>query len=266
MHTYSQWKTRANKYASLLSTGLRFIKVTIDGETRLSLPRRLHRAYWAGDHADKDLIAFLARHTRGGLFVDIGANIGIYTMSILARSGAASGAIAFEPCAATFRLLGENLSLNHIDNAQCECIALSSADAEILLTAYGNGANNFWLRTETSSVPSMRVSTTTLDSYCHTHNLRPTAVKIDVEGHEYEVLKGAECLLRSTHPALVVECHCASWPEFGVRPDEVTEFLRDVGYETLSGRYGEVIDLNECRDTVHLCLSEGVPRNTASRT
>ena len=76
--------------------------------------------------------------------------------------------------------------------------------------------------------------------------------KIDVEGHELDVLKGANQTLTKYKPALVVECHCASWEMLGVSRQEFIDVIHSLGYRQMTDRNGEPIDFLNQDSTIHL--------------
>lgn len=152
--------------------------------------------------------AFL-RH--GDCFLDVGANVGLYTL-VAARIIGRSGRVhAFEPCTGTFERLQENVRLNRLNNVSCHQIALSNenARAELTLAKGGFDAWNSLGRPYMGEAAGREtVTTVTLDSFAKEHGLagRITAIKIDVEGWENQVLAGADELLSARDaPVLCIE-------------------------------------------------------------
>jgi FkbM family methyltransferase len=78
-----------------------------------------------------------------------------------------------------------------------------------------------WLQVE--------VQTNTLDQYCSTHEIRPDFLKIDVEGNEWEVLKGGEKILKQYKPKILVEIEAR---HIGKEKAVLTfEYLLELGYK-----------------------------------
>lgn len=120
------------------------------------------------------------------LFVDIGANLGIFT--VLAAGVAGARVVAIEPAPETLPHLAAHLRLNGLEaRVEVAATALSDAPGEIRMTA-GLGASN---RVDAGGIA---VPVTTLDALLD--GRVPAVIKLDVEGHEAPVLRGAAATLR----------------------------------------------------------------------
>lgn len=155
-----------------------------------------------------------------GTFVDIGAHCGFWSamMSTYFRH-----CIAYEPARYQFELLQQNISCNALLNVSAVNIALSDDDGVRTLQITGmSGGTNTLERVET---PSMRIETcrtATLDSFAHES---VTLMKIDVEGHELQVLLGSVATIRQSRPLIVFESLQGSPQRTGV-----LRLLSDLGY------------------------------------
>jgi FkbM family methyltransferase len=130
------------------------------------------------------------------LFVDIGANIGAYTVLTAGYSGA--DVVAVEPGRDAFTRLCENVRLNDLGaRVEAHCVALSDYDGKGQLTT-GLDTMNHLVRNQGGEEASS-VDVTTLDKLLA--GREPAAIKIDVEGFESAVIAGAKETLRS--PALI---------------------------------------------------------------
>lgn len=158
---------------------------------------------YTGLHEFEDMAFLLHYLRREDLFVDIGANVGSYT--VLASSVAGARSVAFEPLPEAFAGLRSNIEANGIDaRVEARNEGLGSARGSIEFTADRDTQNRALSEDEHSGggpngVGATRtVPVTTLDSALAG---RPAAmIKIDVEGYEPEVLAGAQATLEE--PAL----------------------------------------------------------------
>jgi FkbM family methyltransferase len=143
------------------------------------------------DFADCALLLHLLRED--SLFVDIGANVGIYT--VLAAGVVGAHVVSIEPVPKTFSKLRINLRLNNIENkVSPHNIGLGCQEAILRFTSEQGSANHVIEDTSWPG-PSVQVPVSTLDEVLQGSS--PTLIKIDVEGWEPEVLAGAVSTLRS---------------------------------------------------------------------
>lgn len=140
----------------------------------------------------------------GDAFIDIGANIGIFSLHIARKVGKDGAVYALEPGSAAFRLLSRNLSRNSLDWAHPIKAAASNKPGE--LTIRGNPDTWNSLSLAGAGPGGETVPVTTLDKLCEERNVGSVqAIKIDAEGVEQAVILGGESLIRRDWPAIVFE-------------------------------------------------------------
>jgi FkbM family methyltransferase len=156
---------------------------------------------WPGLY-DFEEMSFIMHFLRSDdLFIDAGANIGVFT--VLASGVTGARTIAFEPAPFAYQFLARNVLLNNLSTlVSARNMALGSRAGKIRFTA-GLGTENHVV-TDKDGVESVEVESSTLDAQIA--GLEPAVIKIDVEGFEYEVLAGGQdCLTKPSLQALIVE-------------------------------------------------------------
>ena len=138
-------------------------------------------------------MAFLLHYLRAtDRFIDVGANIGSYT--ILAAGVRHAEAIAVEPLPATFHRLRANVRLNDLDNrVRAMNVGLASTPGILRFTRSLDTINHVLSRDDVADVDTVEVPVTTLDQLAEERP--PALIKVDVEGFETEVFAGAEHVL-----------------------------------------------------------------------
>jgi FkbM family methyltransferase len=159
--------------------------------------------------------AFRAAAGPGTVALDVGANVGAFTL-LLARWVRPGGRVyAFEPAPGAVDGLVRHLALNGVGDAVSVVrAAVSSSSGTATLTADGaSGTNRL-----AESPGGERVETVTIDDFCAREGVRPTFIKIDVEGAELDVLRGARETIAAAGGALAlfVEMHPGTWREMGI--------------------------------------------------
>ena len=172
----------------------------------------------------------------GDVFVDVGANIGLFSL-IAARRLAGSGKVyAFEPAQVTFRRLQENVELNDFSNVQCFQSALSDESGEFPFYTSEDGFdawNSFSPPIAGESFSREFIQSVKWDQFARLHQLggKVTMMKIDVEGWESRVLEGArESFSREDAPLLQVEFTEEASASAGFSCDRLYHLLEELGY------------------------------------
>lgn len=183
----------------------------------------------------------------GDVFVDVGANLGVYTL--LASSVPGVRVVALEPSTEAFARLRENLELNHLDGRVTSLrVAAGAAPGEARLSR-GLDAMNAIVD---GAGPSEPVEVVTVDAVAAEHGLAPvTAVKVDVEGMELEVLAGGARTIADDRPALLVEVN---------DPERLRSFALRNGYTCVRydppRRLLEPVDVGSCEDSNALLVAD----------
>ena len=173
----------------------------------------------------------------GQQIVDVGAQVGVFTVKAAKLIGPRGKLIAFEPEPENFRLLSLNVRMNGLDHVDMFRIALSSSRGRKpfrVSLAGATGAHTLEFRKSATQRRPLRamivdVDCETLDSFIAERSVSSLdLLKIDVERHELEVLGGATGTIQRFHPKIVVERQPRD-----AAPDAVREYLLDRGYETL---------------------------------
>lgn len=178
-------------------------------------------------YTDEKEYALLDRLIAAGDWVlDIGANVGHYTMRMSELAGVTGRVIACEPVPQTFALLCANARLFAHDNVSLLNVAVSDRTGAcgIDLPHFTGHLVNYYQAHLTQGETGLTVLTVALDALM----LPPIKLaKIDVEGHELPVLRGMRGILERDHPTLIVETGA----------QETLEFLRALSYsiERLAG-------------------------------
>lgn len=149
------------------------------------------------------IVAYLRR---GDVFVDVGANIGYFSVFAALAVGPDGKVHAVEPEPANLALLQKNLELNGLSNVEVHAVAASdrSGQATLYRDGFNSGGHSLLQKPQVQNTTS--VSVTTLDALLDTKG-SPRLIKIDVQGSEVDVLKGMSELLRrdGSKPGLIVE-------------------------------------------------------------
>ncbi len=157
----------------------------------------------------------------GDWVIDVGANVGYYTCQLARSVGPAGRVLAFEPMPGTFELLAANVRAMDTRNITLFNVAASSSVCVAGMnvpTFAETGLDNFY-QAHLAEHGEHPVLCLPLDIIPIPRPVR--LVKIDAEGHDLQVLKGMESLIRKDRPVLIVEA-----AEVG----EITDWLRARGY------------------------------------
>ncbi len=191
---------------------------------------------WSEKSALEAMLAFL---NPGDIAYDVGANLGLYSVTLAKRVGEQGKVFSFEPRGSTFEMLKANIKLNGLKNVRCFQKALGEQAAKLPIYTFPEepwcsslvGGQEKVLG-GTPGVESVEVEAG--DSFRIANGLpMPRAVKIDVEGFEYSVIRGLGETLGDSHCQFVgCEMHPHLLPP-GITTQHVMDLLRSLGFNRI---------------------------------
>jgi FkbM family methyltransferase len=219
-----------------------------DGDLKISLDRGSvisSAIYWAGHHS-LPLVKFLRGFLKPEMTVaDVGANIGEVTL-YSAKRLSLGRVLSFEPVPGVFQQLSENVALNAFGNVEMFNVGLYDRDGVLPLylkddDAYGlvnEGVGSVF--GSPGDKTQVTIPLRKFDDLAQEIALnRLDFLKIDVEGAELMVLKGAESSLRAFRPVIVTESSAANQKLAGYSARDLYEYLGSLGYELSSLETGD---------------------------
>ena len=178
--------------------------------------------------------------------VDVGANVGLFSCLAAARIRDGGRVVAFEPIPANLGYLRRNIDQNgYSDRVQIEARAVGEhvGTVDIFMVKGSIGTHSVSARNAANSTESVCVPTTSLDTYAEENALtRIDALKVDVEGYEGHVLRGATAVLKRHRPSLFVEFVPAHLSNCGFEPRELIDIVLST--------YGDVFLVDEPRSVI----------------
>lgn len=193
--------------------------------------------YVSGLYEPNSMIVARALLPEGGVFVDVGASMGLFSLIGASKVGPAGRVFSFEPSSRDFKRLAEHLELNRLDNVEATHIALTDSIGTATLTIASeahSGHNTIgpaFGYQGIEAIDAERVRTTTLDQFldCHEVN-RLDLVKLDIEGSELKALSGMRGALERLRPSLMFEVFEAALEINGASVDALEAILREYRY------------------------------------
>jgi len=183
---------------------------------------------------ERDEMRLMMKHIRpGDIVYDLGANYGMHTLLMARLVGPEGSVFAFEPQPKVFAQMSENIRLNEFEWVTPVCSAVSDRGGQGTFVLSASAATG---HLGTPLEAGISIETIALDDFVFRRgNMRPTFIKIDIEGAEAAALTGARRLLKEFHPTLLIELHT---PE---QDRQVGRILNDFGYTAIRAKGGEPV-------------------------
>jgi FkbM family methyltransferase len=207
---------------------------------RLYIPRELYPVYLEYfnflDHEPLTRKIFASLIKPGSVVIDVGANIGYYTLLAADRIGPQGKVHSVECSPDTLVLLRENVRRNALKNVEIYPVAASNTRGDLTLNVSAIGLSLFELHSSWSKVSrtngTVTVPSMPMDDLVHSP---VDVVKIDAEGADLDVLKGMSRLLsENKNISVIVEWAPPLIAEAGKDPLELPRWLQDAGFKTVS--------------------------------
>lgn len=196
-----------------------------------SVLRRFDEKDWPGSQVVQKLVK------PGDLVIDAGSNIGYVAMLLARWVGNGGRVYCFEPVPETYDLLVHNVRSLGLTQVKCHPMALSAKAGRepMVIPSYEEGGDNLYEshlgardeKSATSRVVSVDVRR--LDDILGPED-RASFIKVDVEGHEEQMIRGAESVIRRSHPALFIEMS-DGLDVPGTPSYRLVEFMEHIGYQ-----------------------------------
>ncbi|HOX07244.1 MAG TPA: FkbM family methyltransferase [Planctomycetota bacterium] len=183
----------------------------------------------------------------GGVFVDVGANIGVYSVVAGMGVGSRGRVLAFEPGVQSHAVLARNVSVNRLGNTTIYRLGLAAMDGAARLYQHQD-LSRCSLGKPAEGAPSDEIQLRRLDVVLSEEGIgRVDCIKVDVEGAEEMVLRGGRATLERWRPAVIFEVNRAAAQALGLSPQGAWDFLASLGYEfhevDYAGRFVKQLEL-----------------------
>jgi len=223
----------------------RYAVVRLDKGFRMNLdladPEQL-KVYFYGHYHERYEADLVKRLLSGDdVFWDVGANVGYFTLVAATALANRGQIVAFEPGKNAYARLVANLAVNPYRNIQTYPVAVTDREGEAVLHLLGDIAD-----TSASLYPADQAQagqevcrTVALDHFLQSEGLRPPdLIKLDAEGAELAVLKGAAGLINDSPPLWLMEMEEKNLRAAGASKAAVAHFLTGCGYRAAHLRKG----------------------------
>ena len=192
---------------------------------------------------EEEVAQVLADHLhQGAVFVDVGANIGAFTIPLAKKVTDTGKVVSFEPLPKLIHQVEKSLARNELSNVSLinKACGAEVGTQDLYVQAENIGGSS--LIKKTAGGEKISLTVTTLDKELAALE-KIDLIKIDVEGYELEVLQGAECTLRKHHPALVIEFSPSLYqPRSETMSLDILQLLITLGYRIWEIERGFYVD------------------------
>lgn len=191
-----------------------------------------HRDQIQDEEQSAEFRNFISHCCPGMVLFDVGAHFGVFSLTAAHFGGTA---VAVDPSPTATSMIRTQAALNHWeDKIQIVCAAVSDAEGEIELLNSGVFSNGYFKFAAGRSKKDLtRTPATTITQMARTYG-NPTHIKIDVEGYEAAVLRGAGGALSQISPLLFLELHNEMIRNDGGNPSATLDLLDQFGYATFA--------------------------------
>ena len=219
------------------------------------------------------LVAVMSLLKEGSVLVDIGANMGLFSLLSAKQVGVQGRVLAVEPSSRDFERLVENVKLNGLEEivttTRCSISDKAGKVQIAIASEERSGLNTIGREFSSKGVEKLRieeVEAQTVDQLVLSESLhRLDVLKLDVEGSEVLALKGAQLTIETFRPAIILGSNETTLEACGTHITELATIIRRMHYKAYQivedaqhFRLEEVSDIVRCKANVIICLHESV--------
>lgn len=204
---------------------------------------------WGGNH-NRGFEACIEASRGLTCVLDVGAHIGLVSLPLSTVVANEGTVYAFEPATANVAYLVEHLASNDIANVEVitDLVGDTNRDSVDFFESDADSGMNtiaeFGIQRGYTAIDKRQIM---LDNFCKDRNLKPQLIKIDAEGAEIGILKGAVETLRLHRPVIFLSVHPRHIIELGSSVEELEQFLEGINYKVtdIDGNLVRPLDLTE---------------------
>jgi FkbM family methyltransferase len=222
----------------------------------VDLANRVGRTIWLrGDYINEIVISDLiqANLKIGDVFLDVGANVGFFSLMAARKVGESGEVHAFEPLPKLASLLRRTIATNRLENSYVVEAAVGTQSGTAQMAVMKDSAVSHLLGglDEIETIPGGReavlVETISLDEYRELRIRKPLRlIKMDIEGAELEAIDGARRLLSDPNgPDVICEVYSGYLARFGHEPNDIFQRFNSMGYTALDPETGHDMGLQD---------------------
>ena len=160
----------------------------------------------------------------GDVVVDVGANIGYYTILLADKVEKSGKVYAFEPDITSFEILKKNIKENNLKNVVAVNAAVGSKVGKLKLHKSKDNLGDHKLYGDGKNIEEIKIIK--LDDYLA--DIKIDLIKVDTQGWDPEVIKGSEKLIKKNKPVIFMEYSPASYKVAKLNEKEMMKFLRKI--------------------------------------
>jgi FkbM family methyltransferase len=192
--------------------------------------------FWTGEYDCRTIDRMKELLVPGAVALDVGANIGAYTVQLGRALQQGGRIIAVEPLPANVKRLRENVNLNELTEV-VEIVEAAVGDHRGVVHLRGAKGREALAGNAVVADSGVAAQLKTIDSIAEAHELeRCDLIKLDIEGCEFAALRGAEHLLRRCRPVLYLELNAHWMNHFGWTVGDLLNYLEPFRYELMTER------------------------------
>ena len=193
------------------------------------------QVYFLGDY-EKPEIDYISQYLKpGNVFVDIGANIGLFSLNASKIVGDKGKVISFEAFSSNYRQFKNNIEINNFKNIISENKAISNQNSTVEIL-YNEGDHNIGMASSFLKHFTSKeiVESITLDDYASNNSIEKIdLIKIDIEGGEYNAILGMTKILSDSKPQVLIEINHQTLQDSGRSEKEIIDLFNQFNYNII---------------------------------
>jgi len=198
--------------------------------------------YGEEDPQERELIKKIVKE--GNTVIDVGANIGIHTVTMANCVGKTGHVYAFEPSQNNVKLLRQTMKLNGFHNVSIIDKAVSDKPGKSLFYL-SNGISAHSLTDFGYNKGSVEIDVESLDHFFENLDKKIDFLKIDAEGYDFKVLRGMQNILKNSDLKFLIEFFPERLKKAGDSPSEFLQFLFENGFTVKDLKKNRFLTIND---------------------